>query len=81
MYSYQTVDPKEARRLRIAQFNGRPATIRSAGTTVTGRVRSIVESTTGASAAWLVTIVPDEPRSAPATRPALRMCFAGEEDL
>lgn len=66
MFTYQTTDRKEARRFRIAQFNGRPATIRSAGATVTGRVRSIVESSSGATAAWVITIVPDEPKPAAA---------------
>ncbi|MCC8939298.1 hypothetical protein H8A99_23185 [Bradyrhizobium sp. Arg68] len=80
MFIYQTTDRKEARRLRIAQFNARPATVRSAGATVTGRVRSIVESESGA--AWVVTIVPDAPKSAaPAMRRAPRMCLATEDYL
>ena len=44
MFTFETSDPKEVRRFRIAQFNGRTATFRSAGSTVTGLVRSIVES-------------------------------------
>jgi hypothetical protein len=62
MFTYQTTDQKEARRLRIAQFNGRSATVRSAGATVTGLVRSIVEGSTGGI--WVVTIIPDEPKAA-----------------
>ncbi|MGF6311416.1 hypothetical protein ABIB82_005387 [Bradyrhizobium sp. i1.8.4] len=82
MFTYQTTDRKEARRFRMAQFNGRPATVRSAGTTVTGRVRAIVESRSGAAAAWVVTIVPDEPKvAAPAARLAPRLCFATEDDI
>ncbi|MGN8546388.1 hypothetical protein ACQPTN_16630 [Bradyrhizobium sp. 13971] len=79
MFTYQTTDRKEARRFRMAQFNGRTATIRSAGATVTGRVRAIVESKSGATAAWVVTIVPDEPKAA--ARPAPRLCFAAEDDF
>jgi hypothetical protein len=82
MFTYQTTDRKEARRFRIAQFNGRPATVRSAGATVTGRVRAIVENKAGATAAWVVTIVPDQPKAAaPAARLAPRPCFAAEDDF
>jgi hypothetical protein len=82
MFTYETTDRKEARRFRMAQFNGRTATIRSAGATVTGRVRAIVESKSGATAAWLVTIVPDEPKTAAsAARLAPRLCFAAEDDF
>ncbi|OIM90334.1 hypothetical protein BLN97_33870 [Bradyrhizobium elkanii] len=83
MFTYQTTDRKEARRFRMAQFNGRTATIRSAGATVTGRVRAIVESKSGATAAWVVTIVPDEPKAGRAGRagPAPRLCFAAEDDF
>ena len=82
MFTYETTDRKEARRFRMAQFNGRTATVRSAGAIVTGRVRAIVESKSGATAAWLVTIVPDEPKTAaPAARLAPRLCFAAEDDF
>lgn len=82
MFTYQTTDRKEARRFRMAQFNGRTATVRSAGATVTGRVRAIVESRSGATAAWVVTIVPDEPKAAaPAARHAPRLCFAADDDF
>jgi len=81
MFTYQTTDQKEARRFRLAQLNGRPATIRSAGTIVTGRVRSIVEKV-GVTTAWVITIVPDEPKSiAPAKRPGLRMRLAADDYL
>ncbi|WP_426438796.1 hypothetical protein [Bradyrhizobium genosp. P] len=80
MFTYETTDQKEARRFRIAQFNGRSATIRSAGAMVTGQVRSIVESKTAVKPTWVITIIPDErTSSAPTTRPALRMQFAAED--
>ena len=44
MFTFETTDQKEVRRFRIAQFNGRTATIRSGGSTVTGHVRSVQES-------------------------------------
>ena len=80
MFTYETTDQKEARRFRIAQFNGRSATIRSAGAMVTGRVRSIVESKTSLSAIWVITIVPEERTSiVPTARPAPRMQIAAED--
>jgi hypothetical protein len=39
MFTFKTSDQKEVRRFRIAQFNGRTATARSAGSAVTGYVR------------------------------------------
>ena len=74
MFTFETSDPKEARRFRIAQFNGRTATARAAGSAITGHVRSIVENKARVPAAWVITIVPEEPKaSAPLLRPAPRM--------
>ena len=72
MFTYETSDQKEVRRFRIAQFNGRTATVRSAGSSVTGHVRSIVENKSSVPAAWTITIVPEEPKAAPSLRPAPR---------
>jgi hypothetical protein len=80
MFTYETTDQKEARRFRIAQFNGRSATIHSAGAMVTGRVHSIVESKTSVRPAWVVTIIPDEPTSIVATaRTAPRLPMTAED--
>jgi hypothetical protein len=62
MFTFETADLKEVRRFRIAQFNGRVATVRSGGTTITGHVRSIQESKSSIPARWIITIVPREPR-------------------
>jgi hypothetical protein len=62
MLTFETSDQKEVRRLRIAQFNGRTATVRSGGSTVTGHVRSVLESKTSTAARWTITIVPSEPK-------------------
>ena len=62
MFTFETSDQKEVRRFRIAQFNGRTATVRSAGSTVTGHVRSIVENKSSVPAAWAITIIPEEPK-------------------
>ena len=51
MFTFETTDQKEVRRFRIAQFNGRTATIRTGGSTVTGHVRSVLESKSSRSGA------------------------------
>ena len=61
MFTFETTDQKEVRRFRIAQFNGRTATIRSTGSTVTGHVRSVQESKSNIPTSWIITIVPIEP--------------------
>jgi hypothetical protein len=63
MFTFDTTNLKEARSLRIAQYNGRTATVRSGGSTVTGHVRSVLECKSNPRAiCWSVTIVPTEPR-------------------
>src|SRR4051794_1901398 len=57
MFTFETADQKEVRRFRIAQFNGRTATVRSGGTTITGHVRSVLESKTSVPARWTITII------------------------
>ena len=81
MFTFETADLKEVRRFRIAQFNGRTATARPNGTAVTGLVRSIVESKSSNPPAWVITLIPSEPKATSAPlRPAPRMrAFA--EDL
>jgi hypothetical protein len=79
MFTFETSDQKEVRRFRIAQFNGRTATARSAGSTVTGHVRSIVENKAGTLAAWTITIIPEEPRVPAALRPAPRVRSFAED--
>ena len=74
MFTFETTDQKEVRRFRIAQFNGRTATIRSAGSTVTGHVRSVLESKSSVPTQWTITIVPTEPKIKPeALRPTPRV--------
>ena len=40
MFTFETTDEKEARRFRMAQFNGRTATVKSGNETIIGHVRS-----------------------------------------
>jgi hypothetical protein len=79
MFTFETSDQKEVRRFRIAQFNGRAATFRSAGSAVTGHVRSIVENKSSVTAAWVITIIPEQPKAGIATRPAPRMRAFAED--
>ncbi|OCK60240.1 hypothetical protein [Bradyrhizobium sp. LMTR 3] len=72
MFTFETSDQKEVRRFRIAQFNGRTATFRSAGSAVTGHVRSIVESKSSVPAAWTITIIPEQAKSTRSSRPTAR---------
>ncbi|WGS21027.1 MULTISPECIES: hypothetical protein [unclassified Bradyrhizobium] len=82
MFTYQTTDHKEARRLRIAQFSGRSATVHFGGATITGRVRSIVEGKGDVGTMWVITIIPEErTAAAPKTRPTPRMHIPAEDYL
>jgi hypothetical protein len=74
MFTFETTDQKDVRRFRIAQFNGRTATVRSGGSTVTGHVRSVLESKSSIPARWTITIVPTTPKiKAEISRPAPRV--------
>jgi hypothetical protein len=74
MFTFETTDQKEVRRFRIAQFNGRTATVRSGGTNITGHVRSVLESKASIPQRWTITIVPAEPKAkSPSLRPAPRV--------
>lgn len=63
MFTFETSDQNEARRFRIAQFNGRTATVRSGESAVTGHVRSVLENKSGTPHCWTITIVPGEPKA------------------
>jgi hypothetical protein len=78
MFTFETADQKEVRRFRIAQFNGRTATARSNGSTITGHVRSVLESKS-IPQRWTITIVPGVPK-VNVLRPAPRV-RAFVEDL
>jgi hypothetical protein len=74
MFTFETTDQKEVRRFRIAQFNGRTATVRTGGTTVTGHVRSVLERKSSIPASWSITLVPAVPKSGiGALRPVSRV--------
>ena len=62
MFTFETADQKEVRRFRIAQFNGRPATVKAGGSKVTGHVRSVLEHKSSIPQRWTITIVPSAPK-------------------
>lgn len=68
MITIETADQKEVRRFRIAQFNGRTATARLDGSTVTGHVRSVVESVSSVPPRWTITLIPTPAKVARAVR-------------
>ena len=73
MFTYETADQKEVRRFRIAQFNGRMATVKSGESTVTGFVRSVLEQDSTIPPRWTITIIPNAPKDEPkALRPTSR---------
>ena len=80
MFTFETADQKEVRRLRIAQFNGRTATITSDGSVVTGLVRSVKESKSSVPARWMITIIPSKQKIQAGTiSPAPHACAFAED--
>ena len=74
MFTYETADQKEVRRFRIAQFNGRMATVKAGESTVTGFVRSVLEQESTIPPRWTITIIPNTPKEEPKMlRPNSRM--------
>jgi hypothetical protein len=61
MFTFETTDEKEVRRFRIAQFNGKTATVNSGGLSVTGHVRSVRQTEAGAATRWSITLLPTSP--------------------
>jgi hypothetical protein len=82
MFIYETADQKEVRRFRIAQFNGRTATVRAGGTMVTGLVRSVLENASSVPPRWTITLIPAPPKAKPVVlRPGPRFNGFAEDYL
>jgi hypothetical protein len=81
MFTFETTDQKEVRRFRIAQFNGRTATVKSDGATITGMVRSVMEKEASVPPRWTITIVPIPPKAQAPLRPAARVRPFAEDYL
>ena len=82
MFTYETADQKEVRRFRIAQFNGRAATVRDGEAIITGHVRSVLAKAASVPPCWTITIVPAVPKpAAVAVRSTPRFASFAEEDF
>jgi hypothetical protein len=82
MFTYETADQKEVRRFRIAQFNGRAATVRNGNATITGHVRSVLEKSASVPPCWTITLVPAAPKPATAAvRSTPRFASFAEEEF
>lgn len=82
MYTFETADEKEVRRFRMAQFNGRTASVKSGSETIIGHVRSVQEQEAAVPPRWTITIVPSPPKPAPARlRPAAPRMHSMIEDI
>jgi hypothetical protein len=80
MFTFDTTDQKEVRRFRIAQFNGRVATVKSDGSTITGHVRSVLEHKSSVPVSWSITLITEPRISAGLLRP-VSLGRAFTEDL
>ena len=80
MFTFETTDQREVRRFRMAQFNGRAATVRAAGSTITGHVRSVLECKSSVPQRWTIMIVPSAPKvEVNVTRPSPRVRVFAED--
>ncbi|MGA7995669.1 MAG: hypothetical protein WCA28_12270, partial [Bradyrhizobium sp.] len=60
-------------------FNGRTTTVRSGGSTITGHVRSVLESKSGIPQRWTITIIPS-PAKQHVSRPVAPHIHSFAED-
>jgi hypothetical protein len=61
MHRFETSDSKEARRFRVAQFNGRSMGFTLDGIEVFGAVRTITERMSNGTKLWTITMIRDKP--------------------
>ena len=80
MIMFETADQKEVRRFRIAQFNGRTATVKSGGSIITGHVRSVLANESSIPPSWTITIIPSPPKPG-ISRPVAPRVHSFAEDL
>jgi hypothetical protein len=57
MQTFETTDPKVARRCRYDQHRGQKTTLTVRGSLVTGLVRSVMEVKSSNPTRWIVTVV------------------------
>jgi hypothetical protein len=76
MFMFETTDRKEVRRFRSAQFSGKTATAGAAGATVTGHIHSIAERKSSVPETWMITIIPQEPKTSATSLPPAPRAYA-----
>jgi hypothetical protein len=57
MQTFETIDPKVARRCRFDQHRGQKTTVAVEGSLVTGLVRSVMEIEHSRPRRWIITVV------------------------
>jgi hypothetical protein len=57
MQTFETIDPKVARRCRYDQHRGRKTTLTIEGSLVTGLVHSVREVKSSSATRWIITVV------------------------
>jgi hypothetical protein len=57
MQTFETTDPKVARRCRYDQHRGQKTTVKLKGSLVTGLVRSVMEVKPSNPTRWIVTVI------------------------
>jgi hypothetical protein len=57
MQTFETIDPKVARRCRFAQYRNEKTTLTLNGSPVAGLVHSVREVKSSSPARWIVTVV------------------------
>jgi hypothetical protein len=57
MQTFETTDPKVARRCRYDQHRGQKTTVKLKGSLVTGLVRSVMEVKPSNPTRWIVTVM------------------------
>jgi len=57
MQTFQTTDPKVARRCRYDHHRGQKTTVKLKGSLVTGLVRSVMEVKSSNPTRWIVTVI------------------------
>jgi hypothetical protein len=57
MQTFETLDPKVARRCRYDQHRGRKTTLTVKGSLVTGLVRSVMEVKSSTQTRWIITVL------------------------
>ena len=65
MHTFQTTDPKVARRCRYDQHRRQKTSLTVEGSLVEGLVHSVMEARSSNPTRWIITIIPNAPKEEP----------------